>query len=101
MNELAVIDTPVGATPTPPAGRIPPRNPFLRSDDDEQDAADGKGSVAKERMTLDEGPVLVSWPGELSKESVQDLDDWFGVLIRRMKRKAGIPEQPKQPKSDK
>jgi hypothetical protein len=42
------------------------------------------------RITLDEGAVVLTWPNELSKESVHELEGWLAVLIGRARRKAGV-----------
>jgi adenine-specific DNA methylase len=47
---------------------------------------------ARERLTLDEGPAVLEWPGELSADSVRDLEDWIKVVVKRMKRRAGIKD---------
>lgn len=47
---------------------------------------------ATERITLDEGVVELHWPGDLSADSVEDLESWFEVVLRRMRRKAKASE---------
>lgn len=47
---------------------------------------------AKEQFTLDEGPVIIQWPSELSEESVQDLEYWMAGMLRRARRKAGLQQ---------
>lgn len=43
-----------------------------------------------EKMNLDEGPVVLTWPKKLSAESVAELEYWLEGLVRRARRKAGI-----------
>ena len=33
---------------------------------------------------------MLEYPDDLSADSVHDVEDWFRVVIRRMKRQAGI-----------
>lgn len=86
INELAAVEkTQLGGI------NRPPQNPFfskpiLKADNDVDEGVGG----AKERFTLDEGPVVLSWPSELSADSVLDFENWIGVVIKRAKRKAGI-----------
>ena len=47
-------------------------------------------NISQERATLDEGPVNLELPSELSAASVHDLEYWISGILRRMKRKAGI-----------
>lgn len=84
MSELTAVDQPAGAT-------APPSNPYYKPADDD----DGAGaSVAREQCTLDEGPVVLTWPPELSKESVAEFEYWLAGIARRARRKAGLPAEP-------
>ena len=87
MSELTV-ETP----PAPAAPKLPPANPFFKPVDDVD-----KDGVARERMTLDEGPVKLEWPDELSAESVGEFEYWLNGLIKRAKRKAGITATKRDP----
>lgn len=69
---------------SPPSNNTPPANPFFDSTNDD------KGDFAQERITLDEGPVILKWPADLTKDSVADLEYWLTGLLKRAKRKAGI-----------
>ncbi|HTM54488.1 MAG TPA: hypothetical protein VL175_10695 [Pirellulales bacterium] len=86
MSELAVVDV-----PNPETNLNPPTNPFYRPIGDEEP----KAGAALERMTLDEGPVKLEWPSELSPESVAEFEYWLAGLVKRAKRKAGIDPQKK------
>lgn len=48
---------------------------------------------ASDRMTLPEGAVLLSWPADLSAESVEELDYWLKGVMRRARRAAGLPPE--------
>jgi hypothetical protein len=39
-------------------------------------------------ITLDEGEAIFDCPDELSAESVKDLEDWYALVLRRLKRRA-------------
>jgi len=82
MSELAVVDSPSN---NEGSKSKPPQNPFFQAEKDEPHLG-----VARDRITLDEGVVELQWPGELNKDSVLDLEDWLSVVVKRMKRKAGI-----------
>jgi hypothetical protein len=84
MSELTIEDAPESAVKTPKA---PPVNPFFKppSDDEPEEG------VALERTTLDEGPVRLEWPDELSQASVEEFQYWINGLLRRARRKAGLP----------
>lgn len=70
----------------------PPPNPFFKSGGvEDKNAADGE---ALDRASLDEGPVVLSWPDTLSKESVEEFEYWVNGLIKRAKRKAGMTKKP-------
>ncbi len=79
MSELEVIDS-------PELKKKPPLNPLYKPSNSDT----LKDNYAKERITLDEGPVIIQWPSELGKNSVEDLDYWLTGLMTRAKRKAGI-----------
>jgi hypothetical protein len=70
MIELTVVDPPAVTIKSPQ----PPTNPFFKPKTDEPAA----GS-SLECMTLDEVPVKLEWPADLSAESVE-----------RARRKAGV-----------
>lgn len=47
----------------------------------------------EEKFSLPEGQVLMRLPKSLDKESVQFLEEWFELLIRKWKRRAMEREQ--------
>src|SRR5262249_1623676 len=88
VSELTVMtpksDTkPPPAAPHPPAP-VPPSNPFAAA------PKPPAGSV-EERTNLEEGLIVLQWPSKLSAESIADVEYWFKGLIRRTRRKAGLP----------
>jgi hypothetical protein len=44
-------------------------------------------SVAREVSSLPEGEAMLQWPASISSESVKDLEDWLGLVIRKLKRR--------------
>lgn len=89
---LAMSELTVETPPTAMEHKAPPANPFFKQS--HELPVDG---VALERVTLDEGPVKLEWPKELSKESVEELEYWLTGIIKRAKRKAGIEQKRTKP----
>ena len=52
--------------------------------------------MAKMDTQLDEGPVTITWPDTLSKESYEEFVYWLDGVKRRAARKAGIPRKKTQ-----
>ena len=46
-------------------------------------------------LPLDFGPVVLTWPETIDKDGVEDLENRLDVVLRRLRRKAGMP-----PKTD-
>ena len=84
MSELTVSEPLVGQKDQ---SKQPPSNPLFRKP--ESEIAEKTG-FSLERSTLDEGPVLLQWPENLSAESVADFEYWIQGVLRRAKRKAGV-----------
>jgi hypothetical protein len=88
MNQLTICESeypPEGASMHPPQNLHFPPPPW---EPDRQ--------LANERMTLDEGPVMLQWPVELKKESVEELEYWLKGVLRRARRKAGLSPEPER-----
>ncbi len=68
----------------------PPANPHYRTPKKEDDAAAEVPGMVREETYLDEGPVRLSWPEDLSADSVDDFEYWVKGLIRKAKRRAGV-----------
>ena len=43
--------------------------------------------VAREVSSLPEGEAVLQWPAALSPESVKDLEEWLGLVVKKMKRR--------------
>jgi hypothetical protein len=48
--------------------------------------------VRKSRFALAEGDVVVTFPENLSADSVEDLDGFWQVFIKKARREAGIKQ---------
>jgi hypothetical protein len=77
---------------------LPPRNPGYGKPDaiDDQD----KPGMEIDRTNLKEGTVVLHWPSELTEESVEELDYWLKGVLRRARRKAGLPPDRTNPRGD-
>lgn len=51
-----------------------------------------KSPMLQEIFNLDEGPVTLSFPSELSQDSYEDLKDQLELFLRRAQRRAGLKE---------
>lgn len=40
-------------------------------------------------FSVDEGEILVEWPYALSEETVADIEEWFKILVKKMRRASG------------
>jgi len=89
MSQLTVFDQllPESNPITPPINPLykPPQKPEIKAQE-----AEPKKGFASERCTLDEGPVLLSWPDELTADSVEEFEYWLNGVIKRARRKAGL-----------
>ena len=56
-------------------------------------AANFKGvgvAVAREVSSLEEGEAVLQWPATMSPESVLELEAWLTLVVKKMKRRAGV-----------
>jgi hypothetical protein len=74
-----------GAAPPPPD--TPPE---IRDDEPP------KPGARKEVFALDEGDVVLTFPENLSAESFADLEGYFELFLRKARRRAGLPVEPKK-----
>jgi len=91
MTELTEQVCSPTTTMLPATTTSPPTSPFFKPQRAEEESP--PADSAKERLTLDEGPVVLTWPANLSQESVYDLEGWLKVVVRRARRKAGIKDE--------
>jgi hypothetical protein len=87
MNELSVRNPKGNPKPEGTSPNVPPANPFYKP----ADAPPlGPGEV-EEKKIFDEGSAVLRWPDKLSRESVEDFEYWVKGILRRLRRKAGMP----------
>ena len=43
--------------------------------------------MAREVSAFPEGEAILQWPATFSKASVEDLQDWLNLVIKKMKRR--------------
>ena len=75
-------------TPTPAA---PPANPFAAlnpKDENPRDDVPAPAGFRSEKFDADEGVITISWPSNLSEQSVEDMQSWVELLMRRIERRA-------------
>jgi hypothetical protein len=44
-------------------------------------------------FSLDEGPVVLTWPDRISPDSARDLEDWLALIGRNIKRATVAQQQ--------
>lgn len=42
--------------------------------------------IVREEFSLPEGPVVLVFPNRLDIESVLEIEDWLGLVVRKLKR---------------
>jgi hypothetical protein len=52
-----------------------------------QAVAQADTGVAREVSALQEGEAILQWPSKLSPESVEELEDWLTLVIKKLKRR--------------
>jgi hypothetical protein len=85
MEQVEVVEKGAGA---PAASSQAPRLALPVKDEDGPE----KAGVRKSRFALAEGDVVVTFPDNLSADSVEDLDGFWQVFIKKARREAG-PKQ--------
>jgi hypothetical protein len=67
--------------------KMPPKNPAYSEHRDEP-------GIETERTNLPDGSVVLQWPTTLTQESVEEFEYWINGVLRRARRKAGLPPDP-------
>lgn len=49
-------------------------------------------------FTLTEGDVVLRWPENLAADSYQDLEDWLGLMLRKIARATGATPRAAAPR---
>jgi hypothetical protein len=73
-NDVPLENSHEGRAPLPPP--TPPPSP----------------KAARDVFTLEEGEALLQWPSDLSPDSVVELEDWLALVMKKLKRRYGVPE---------
>lgn len=71
--------------------RAAEKPPVLPVDQSTADTAPQAG-YRSETFDTDEGAIKISWPNNLSPQSVEDMKDWLELLKRRIARRAGADD---------
>lgn len=96
VDELTVVKRAMEDTkPTPPKA-APPPNPFAAGTP-KTDAPPPAG-VKEDVYDLAGGRALFRYPEKLDAESVEELEEWFGLIIRKMRRLNSIETPKTDPK---
>jgi hypothetical protein len=51
----------------------------------------GAAGIAREVSALEEGEAVLQWPAVLSPESVDELEDWLNLVVKKLRRRYGSP----------
>ncbi len=104
MQQVAVKET---GAPAPPVlhGVKPPTNPFPMSNLLPQEwrpkpEGSPQEGFRSEKFDADEGVITISWPSNLSTQSVEDMQAWVELLMRRIERRAKADDEPKPKLND-
>lgn len=90
-SETGVLMTDVSFVEAAKPGVAPPILPLSR--DEERDEEE-KAGVELDRFTVDEGVVKITFPSGMTADSVDELEQFFNLFIKKAKRRAGA-EKPK------
>jgi hypothetical protein len=88
MEQVIVRDE---LAPPPPAVMQPPVNPFALKKPQDENIIPPQGHRS-EKFDADEGVITISWPANLSTQSVEDMQEWVGLLMKRIERRARAGE---------
>jgi hypothetical protein len=82
MDNISVIERPEGLGEI----KFPPTMPLAEI---KQPTVEVPAGYRSETFDADEGEIRISWPANLSLQSVEDMKDWLELLKRRIARRAG------------
>jgi hypothetical protein len=69
-----------------------PALPVLRRRDWQKNGRPQSRGLKEEKNSLDEGEAVLILPESLSADRVRDLEYWLQGILRKAKRRAGIPD---------
>lgn len=85
MENVTVVERPA-------AGDAPKTPPVLPLEAPNPDTPQTPAGYRSETFNADEGDIRITWPSNLSAQSVEDMRDWLELLKRRIARRAGASE---------
>ena len=78
----------------PPPSQAPPRNPFaaevFEKPKTEQPLPPG---LKEDGYDMPEGRAILRWPEKLDPGSVDELEDWFNLIVRKIRRTNNAPSR--------
>ncbi|MDT8758195.1 hypothetical protein MZO42_05755 [Sphingomonas psychrotolerans] len=83
MESVTVIERPT-------EGKSPPKLPLEEAK--REQPSETPAGYRSETFNADEGDIRITWPSNLSAQSVEDMKDWLELLKRRIARRAGAGE---------
>lgn len=90
-SELVKVDAPPSAPTSSPQAQQRTGLPHDQSPEDKTIPHKGVG-MRREVFSLTEGDVTIQWPERISKESLQDFNDWLAILQRKIRRSVITPD---------
>jgi len=93
MNELSLQKQKSESQQAKDDTGLPPANPFHKPTTRPLAPPAPPPGLVEERTNLDEGPIILQWPGKLSEGSVEELEYWLEGVMRRARRAAGLPPE--------
>lgn len=84
MDYVTVLERPDGG-----AAKVPPTLPLPESKGSSSVPEQAPPGHRSETFDADEGEIKITWPANLSLQSVEDMKDWLELLKRRIERRAG------------
>lgn len=76
--------------------KTPPENPFKDTAPPLGKPREPLSGFKEDAYDLAEGRAVVRWPEKLDPASVEELEDWFGLIIRKMRRTSGLEPKAKK-----
>jgi hypothetical protein len=90
MEKVIVRERAYAALPAQPTA--PPTIPFLglaaQNAKQREDMPVVGECYRSEKFDADEGVITISWPSNLSPQSVEDMQSWMELLMKRIERRA-------------
>lgn len=90
MDQIIVRER--GAAPPVAQSITPPANPFSalaqKEGSQQEETLPTAEGYRSEKFDADEGVITISWPSNLSPQSVEDMQAWVELLMKRIERRA-------------